>query len=257
MYINKIIKLKNNKYKIFIDNDYLITYDSVILENNLLYKKHIDKELYKKIIFDTKYYDVYNSTIKYLLKKRRSEKEVIIYLDKFDINDSQKDSLITKLKQINLINDNEYCRAYINDKIYLGKVGINKIKRDLLNQNISLDIINQNISSIDDNIMKENLEKLIQKKIKTNNKYSNSYLKQKILNEMTSIGYSREDVIFIINKYLVPDDNLLEKEFNKLYNKLLSRYSEGDLLLKIKQKLIQKGFNKEDINKIIESNNVN
>ena len=44
MLITKIEKLKNNKYKIIIDDEKIITFDNVILDNNLLYKKVIDKE---------------------------------------------------------------------------------------------------------------------------------------------------------------------------------------------------------------------
>ena len=48
MNINKIIKLKNNMYKILTDDDIIITYDNVILENNLLYKKTLVTMFIKK-----------------------------------------------------------------------------------------------------------------------------------------------------------------------------------------------------------------
>ena len=48
MIINKIQKQNNNKYKIIIDDETFITYDDVILENNLLYKKNIDNDLYNE-----------------------------------------------------------------------------------------------------------------------------------------------------------------------------------------------------------------
>ena len=149
MQINKIIKMKNNKYKIIIDGEPIITYDNVILENDLLYKKNIDNKILKKIIIDTNYYDIYNKTIKYILKRRRSEKEIVKYLDKFDIGNNDKNKMINKFKEINLINDKEYCKAYINDKLYLSKDGINKIKSDLLKENISIDVIDQELKNID------------------------------------------------------------------------------------------------------------
>ena len=46
-----------------IDGESVITYDNVILENELLYKKSIDNNLYKKILLDTSYYDIYNKTV--------------------------------------------------------------------------------------------------------------------------------------------------------------------------------------------------
>ena len=46
MKIEKIQKLKNNKYKIKLDSgDIINTYDDVILNNSLLFNKEIDLEL--------------------------------------------------------------------------------------------------------------------------------------------------------------------------------------------------------------------
>ena len=252
MQINKIIKLKDNRYKIYIDGDSIITYDNVILENDLLYKKNIDKNLYNKIIVDTNYYDIYNKTVKYILKKLRSEKEVSNYLSKFELSDKDFNKMINKIKDINLINDREFCKAFINDKIYLGKNGINKIRNDLLNQYISNDIIEQELSNIDKSVVNDKLEKLIVKKINSNHKYSNQYLRQKLINDMVNLGYSRDSIIDIIDKNLLNDSDIVKKEFNKIYINLKKKYSGVDLNLKLKQKLISKGFEIDVINKLIQ-----
>lgn len=252
MQINKIVKMKNNKYKLFIDSEEIVTYDNVILENDLLYKKSMDNKLYNKILEDTKYYDIYNKTVKYILKRRRSEKEVRVYLNKFNINNNKINNMIIKLKGIKLIDDIEYSKAYINDKIYLDKIGINKIKKDLLEQNISEDIISNCLKEIDTSEIKDNLEKIILKKIKSNSKYSNNYLKQKILVDMTRKGYSKSDIINIIDSSLTSDDNILNKEFEKNYNILSKKYVGKELYIKLKQKLISKGFEVEKINILLQ-----
>jgi len=252
MRIDKIVKMKDNKYKIYIDGESIITYDNVILENDLLYRKTIDKKLYDKIYIDTNYYDIYNKTAKYILKKIRSEKEVLSFLKRFDISNNDISKIINKLKDINLINDKEYCRAFINDKIYLSKNGINKIKNDLMEQNISIDIIEHELSNIDKSVVDDRLEKLIVKKINSNHKYSNSYLKHKILNDMVSLGYSKENIIEIIDKNLVSDDEIVRKEFDKVYVNLNRKYSGAELNLKLKQRLISKGFKIDVINELIQ-----
>ena len=239
MLVTKIEKLKNNKYKIIIDDEKIITFDNVILDNNLLYKKTVDKELYNKIIEDTEFYNVYNLVVKYILKKRRSEKEINEYLKKYNLG-SKKDLIISKLKSINLINDIGFCKAYINDNIYLSKKGINKIKEELLSHNISLNIIEEELNNIDNSLLDDKLNKLIIKKINSNHKYSNLFLKQKIVN--ANIG----------------EENLiLEKEFEKLYIKLSKKYNNLELYKNIKSKLLYKGFNINDINDLIEKKQKN
>ncbi len=249
MKINKIIKLKNNKYKLILDDCDLITYDDVIIKNNLLYKKEIDTILYNDIVNQTEYFNVYNNAIKYIMKKRRSEKEVRSYLNKFNID---IDSIIFRLKSINLINDIDYTKAYINDQIYLSNTGINKIKVNLLEQDIPIEIIDSELSKIDSNVLDNKLEKIIIKKIKANSKYSNIIIKQKILNEMINLGYSKDKILEIIDNNLLDNKEILNKEFNKLYNSFKNKYDNYNLKLKLKKRLVSKGFNISDINILID-----
>ena len=252
MIIDKIKKISGNRYKIFFDNIVIVTYDDVILNNDLLYKKSIDKNLYDKILLETNYYDIYNKTVKYIMKRRRSEKNIIIYLNKFNLNEKDKSKIINKLKDINLINDKEYCKAYINDRVYLYKEGINKIKQDLIKEGISIDMIDKELQYFDKGIMDEKLEKLIIKKIRTNKKYSNYYLKQKIFNEMINLGYDKQDVLRIIDNNIIDDSEVLNNEFNKVYNQLKSKYSGVELNNKIIKKLITRGFSINEINRLLE-----
>jgi len=252
MKLNKIIKLKNSKYKIYLDEECIITFDEVILENNLLYNKNIDKELYNKILSDTEYYDIYNKVVNYILKKRRSEKEIIKYLGKFDLDTNNVNKIINKLKNVNLINDLEYCRAFVNDKVYLSKNGINKIKIDLLEQNIPIEVIENELKNIDESIINEKLKKIILKKINSNKKYSDYHLTQKILNEMINLGYSKSKILKKITNNLTNNDDILKKEFDKLYNKLSRYFTADELENKLKQKLILKGFKADKVNKLIQ-----
>ena len=244
--------MKDNKYKIIIDGESIVTYDNVILEQDLLYKKSIDNNLYNKILIDTSYYDIYNKTVKYILKRRRSEKEIRKYLNKLNIGNKDIESIISKLKDIRLIDDREYCKAYINDKLYLSKEGINKIKEDLISEDISIEIVEEELNNIDEYLFNERLEKLIVKKINSNKKYSNSYLKQKILGEMINLGYDKEIILTILESNINSDNNILEHEFNKVYDKLKVKYSGYELENKVKQKLIQKGFGVGDINRLLQ-----
>ena len=64
MKIQKWEKLKSGKYKVLLENgEKFITYDDVILKNNLLFHKEIDCNTMIKINNDTLYYDIYNKTI--------------------------------------------------------------------------------------------------------------------------------------------------------------------------------------------------
>ena len=243
MKIEKIVKLKSGKYKIYLDIDeILITYDDVILKNDLLFHKEINENVYLRIKEESRYYELLNSCIKLISKRLRSEKELKKYLENKTLDIYLIDNIISDLKQQKLINDNRFAQAYINDKINMSNNGILKIKNDLYNLGINEDIINEEINKLDIKVDENKLEKIILKKMKMNHKYSNTFLKQKILNEMINLGYEKNDVIRIFDKYIYDDKEIYKKEYNKIYNKLKRKYQGSELEYQVKQKMFSKGF---------------
>lgn len=251
MKIVKIKKLSNSKYKVKLDNEDFITFDNVILKNGLLYKKEISSKELLELKKETLYYEVYNKTLKYCTNKIRSKNEVLKYINKYNINNVDKICIIKKLEELNFINDIKFTKAFINDKIHLSKYGINKIKILLKENKIDENIINEELNKVNFSEVNLNLENKIKKKINNNSKYSNYELKQKLLNEYIKDGYMKNDIILFIDKYLKDDYEILVKEFEKLYNKYKVKYETNVLKIKIKQKLIQRGFNIEYINELI------
>lgn len=242
----KSIKKMAGKYKIvFSDGSSIITYDDVILNNNILYKKSLDDDLVDKINSENKFYEAYNSALKFLRIKLRSEVEVRNYLKKLSVSDI--DSIINRLKDSKMINDVLYAKAYIHDRFSFSNDGPNKIRKDLLLNNISDDVISEELSSID---FSEKLEKMILKKINSNSKYSDRILKQKLLNHFISLGYEKSDILYIIDNNLV-DNDVINSEYNKLLRKYSGKYSSSELEFLIRKKLYQKGFDVDEINGVM------
>lgn len=247
------IKKTGNKYKLILeDKSQITTYDDVIIKNNLLFNPDVDSEVLNKINIDTEYFDIYYKTINYITRKLRSEKEVNDFIDKYEVDNKNKQEIIKKLKEIGLLNDINFVKAYISDKIYLSTSGPNKIKADLLQHDISETVINIELDKIDDTIIIDKLTKLITKKIKTNTKYAGYYLKQKIVGELTNLGYETNKIIEIYDSLKIETDDLIIKEYNKLYKKLSVKYTDKELKLKIKQKLYKLGFTIDEINKVLD-----
>ena len=246
------IKKTGKKYKILLsDGSEIKTYDDVILKYGLLYHKTIDNELLNKINIDNNYYEIYYKVVNYITKRLRSEKEINIYIDKNNITKTDKEKLIKKLKEMNLINDLNFTKAYINDKINLSNIGIDKIKSELLNHNISSDIIDNELNKIDNNLIKEKLKKLIIKKTK-NSKYTGYKLKYKVVNELINLGYDKNQILEIYDTISVENTENIKTEYDKLYKKLRYKYSGKELERKIKTKLYNKGFNIDKINNIVD-----
>lgn len=248
MKILKYIKLKDNRYKVLLDNDLEIKlYDDVIVKYDLIRNKELDDKLFKEIVSYNDELEAYYKAIKYITKKLRTEKEIRKYLDK-DYTKKNIDITIDKLKKDGYLNDEIYLKAYINDQINLSNVGPNKIKKNLVNLGYTEEVIKDKIELIEDSIWLDKLTKLVNKKVKINHQYSKNKLMEKLSYDMANMGYYKWMIDEVLsNVDLGNDERALEKEYNKYLLKLSKKYSGDQLKYQLKVKLLKGGFNLDDI----------
>ncbi len=253
MQIEKIIK-KNNYYILVLSNGERIkTYEDVIIKNNILYKKSINSKILKKIEEDSKFYKVYNNVLTLINKRFRSEYEIKKYLEKYKVDKKIEEDIITKLKEINLINDYNYAKMYVNDKINLSLDGPYKIRKHLEQNKINSEIINQVINNIDETIIDAHIKKVIEKKVKSSTKYSESVYKQKLILYLVNLGYSKEKAKYFTENIKV---NTNDKEFERVYSILLKKYTNSELKTNFILKMLAKGYKKDEINKFLNNKNL-
>lgn len=202
MKIEKYELTKKNKYNVFLSSGEVITLDErVITENELLLKKELTQELYDKVNRESRIYELVDTSIKYISIRLRSIKEMNAYLKKKEEDIELINIVIDKLINLGYLDDNRFTKAFIKDKISFTNMGDYKIKMELYNLGISYDIIEENMALIDEDLLKDKMEKQIEKDIRTNKKYSGLLLKNKIYNHLVVAGYSKEKVLGILNNY--------------------------------------------------------
>lgn len=200
MKIIKYEKKGNNKYKIYLENSQSIdVYEDVILKNNLLYKKELDRSLLEKISKENEDEDIYNKCVKYISVRIRSTKEIKEYLRKKEIEDSLIEETINKLINNNLLNDETFTKAFIHDKLNFTTMGPYKIEQELKKHKIDDSIIYKYIKNIDEETIDNKINKQIIKLMKANKKKQN--IRNKIYLNLLSLGYSNEMILRNINNY--------------------------------------------------------
>ena len=107
------------------------------------------------------------------------------------------------------------------------------------------------LNIIDSNMFLNKIKKIIDKKIKSNTKYSDYILKQKIMTDLINLGYYKDDISYCLENIKVNNENLIDSAYDKLYKKLAVKYHDKELYQKIKIKLYQKGFSISEIDEII------
>lgn len=202
MKIDKYEKTGKDKYRLFLDNGEVIdTYDNVILKNNLLLKKIIDQDTYNQIFLDNTIEENYLNAFKYISLRKRSIKEIKDYLSRKNTTNETIDEVIKRLTKEKLLNDEEFTQAFIKDKLKFTTMGEYKIINELKKHQISSDIIEKYSYLMSEDILTEKIIKLVDKQIKSNHKYDNYKLRNKIYNNLMNLGYSSNLIVQVLNNY--------------------------------------------------------
>ena len=256
----KILKYKKekDKYVIFLDNGEKIeTYEDIILKNNLLCNKEIDDDLIRKLEFENTYTKTYKKLQKMIGIKLRSEKEIRDYLGKIkDLDTVVKEEMILDLKESSFIDDERYAFAYTNDKINLSLDGPYKIIKGLKKENIDDEIVNKVLELFTNEMIMDKVTKIVNKKCRENKKYVGVVLENKISNYLREMGYSND--VIENSKYLITyNDDIVDKEFEKVYKKYSKKLKGDALYRKIKQVLYSYGISSTEVDSLINELEVN
>lgn len=202
MKIEKYELTKKNIYNVYLSNGEVLELNGkVITDNELLIKKDIDNELYDKLKRDNTICILVDTSVKYIDRRLRSINELRDYLKNKEEDTIIIEEVIDKLIDYKYLDDDRFTKAFIKDKLNFTNWGDYKIKNELKRLGVIEEIIYNNMTSIDDNIYYERINKIIDKDISTNKKYGGIKLKNKIYNHLLTLGYSKEKVISIINNY--------------------------------------------------------
>lgn len=202
MRIEKYELTKKNIYNVYLSNGEVLELNGkVITDNELLIKKDIDNELYDKLKRDNTICMLMDTSVKYIDRRLRSINELRDYLKNKEEDTIIIEEVIDKLIDYKYLDDDRFTKAFIKDKLNFTNWGDYKIKNELKRLDVNEEIIYNNMTSIDDNIYYERINKIIDKDISTNKKYGGIKLKNKIYNHLLTLGYSKEKVISIINNY--------------------------------------------------------
>ena len=161
MKIIKYKKVKNGMYQVFFENGNNVDiHEELILKYGLLLNKNVSNGDLEKMLDENKTYIGYDLSVKYLAKKMRTEKEIRNYLST-NFDNSTIEKIITILKNNNYLNEKEYVKAYVNDRILLSNDGPNKIRNKLIELGISEEIIIKGLEGFDKDTEKEKINNII------------------------------------------------------------------------------------------------
>ena len=203
--ITRIEYQKNNKDRvnIYLDDNFGFGVDlNIMIKYGLAKNLELDDEFISQILISEDKAKLYNYAISVLSRGSKSEKELKLKLSDKGYDDESINTEIEKLKANKYINDDDYCKKFINDKINISKYGKRRIKEALINKGIDMELIEKNISYVSQDDEIKIAYALAEKKLKSLTDAEPIKKKMKISSFLLNKGFDYEIVNKISSKLL-------------------------------------------------------
>ena len=143
------------------------------------------------------------SLMRMCARSERSSGDALRLMKRWGVADDAARKVLSKLQADRFIDDARYAEAFVRDKLNLSGWGVYKIKSALRTKGVSKDIIDEVIAPmIEATDMKERLEDIMKRKLRTL-KYSSTYdAKNKLIRFAASRGYELDEAIECASKII-------------------------------------------------------
>ena len=202
----EVQKRNKKRSNIYINGDYSFSLSNeIVYRENLKINEEVDEDRLLYISKEDSYIKCKDTALKIIERSYKTEKELIERLKNKGYFSDEIKRTIEFLKEYNFINNNEYARMYIKDRI--SSMGSRKIKYSLLNKGIEEIIIDELLEEFQTNEELEGAIKLGRKKYeqiirKENNTY---VVKNKLTTYLIGRGYDyslvKDAINEIVNEY--------------------------------------------------------
>lgn len=265
--ISSIEIQKNNKERvnIFIDGSYAFSCSAeLIYTHGLKPKSSVDLDELKELVSEDNYLKCKSAALKIIEKSYKSEKEIFDKLVKKGYEEKTSARVIEFLKSYNFLNDEEYVRMYVNDKIK--SQGKSKIKHALLRKGIDEELIEEKLKAAGSSVELITAQRLADKKYKLllKQEQDSRKINNKLWEYLMRNGFNKDIIEEIIQKLEVnqsskPEIEEKETDFEELKKLAEKRYAvlvrtEKDsrkLYKKLADYLMRRGYSWDSIKKTI------
>lgn len=135
-------------------------------------------------------------------ESERNVAEVERKLRKWGVDDDDIDSIIDRLKSDDFLNEERYCKAYINDRFRLNHWGKVKIRYELGKRDVDRQYIDAALADIDDDEYIEVLKEVVEAKRRTLKDTDTYSASAKILRYALTRGFESDIVSKVIKDFV-------------------------------------------------------
>lgn len=242
--ITEVLK-KGKVYRIKVNHETLEIEPEVVLKYRIKPLMTYDEKTYQSLLDDQDFHHYRKKGLKKLSRMMTSY-EMKTYLNAEACKDRIVKQIIKDFELKGYLNDAIYVKNYIEIKKF--SEGPEVITYKLLQKGIQKELIDQGLETLDE---KDILTQLIPQKAKSQKKESIRQMTLKLKTYFVRKGFSLDIIDEVMQKHLdwsnVSEQDIILKEFSKIYKQYAKKLEGYELKKKIYEKLYQKGYQKNDI----------
>jgi regulatory protein len=261
--ITKITTQKDNqeRFNIYLDRgkgeEFAFSVDQdVLIKFQLKKGKEIDELDIQQILYEDDVKKAYNTALRFLGYRMRSEKEVADYLRKKGMVEPIIREVLHKLRNNNYVNDKEFADAYVRTQKNTTAKGPEVIRQELYDKGISEPFIAEALEQFTFEEQLAAAAKLYEKAKKQNKKFSAQQWKQHIEQLLRRKGFGWEVIQQVTSEKHDAQDEQREWDALEYHGrKAHRRYEKYEGFMyeqKMKQALYRKGFSIEMIEQFLQ-----
>jgi regulatory protein len=141
--IKQQVKQKD-RYSIFVDGKYAFSLgEGALLDAQLNNGQELTEQELKELKQQSADDKVYGLALRYVMIRQRSEWEIRNYLDRKKVSPALADVILNRLSKLDLVNDQKFAEAWINNRRLLRPTSLRKLQQELRAKRVSSEVIEQ------------------------------------------------------------------------------------------------------------------
>ena len=211
MIVSRIVKKDARNVIIHFDNNEVLFLSvDIFCKSGLRKNDDISDDRLSSLIKDNRIFHIKQRAFRYLGRRQHSISELRIKLKQKGYETELINDVLDDLKNKNYLDDTEFAKMFVEEKIKLKLWSEQKLKSELIKKGINTEIISdvlRNIISDEDKL--NNAMIIAEKKYNAlmNRGLNNETIKNKLITFLNSRGYNYDVIKEVCDELIIKDDN--------------------------------------------------
>lgn len=185
---------RTDRYNLYLDGAYVFAVSAnTVLSAGLHVGMEVNEAQLQKIQKRAEIGNAHDKALNYINMRRRSVKEIRDYLRRKEFEPSVIREVVHKLLSVDLLNDEEFARAWVRDRLLLKPRSNQALRAELMVKGIERSTIDLVLNDMEEGSERAALQESLKRKLRQS-KYADGANRDKLIAALAREGYRYGDI---------------------------------------------------------------